>query len=355
MRSGSDDTIYRFQTDTQDRFWKASVVGNTLTISEGDTANPEAARIRTYKMPRGGLHLADEPIELANRGYHQIDPEEFDAAVRKLRGKRRLPDPKAGSAQTSREVRRARRPSAASRRPSYRFRKVRPAGPYAHALTGPTIHGLSFRTITRQSEAAPRATSGGRPILQEGQPWPACGYCNKRMSLYLQFDVEDRFQMSFPAGSHFLLFHCPDCRAIPTPIGPRVLAKWLRPDFPTAYRMILNPPGVREVIHELDSRLVQQRVTFKARKERITRDPDGAVVGLDVVKLGGVPHWRQPPHYPKCACGAPMGFVMQIPATKPVAWMRTRPNDLPFAGGMNAFLFACSALSSPYAGVIIPQ
>ena len=222
-------------------------------------------------------------------------------------------------------------------------------------MTGPVIHLPIFQPIGKHSAGSrPRNTSGGRPIMADGQPWPVCGYCEERMSLYLQFDVEDRFELAFPVGSHFLLFHCQDCDAVPLSPGRKLPAKWLRPDLRSSYRIIINPPGSHEVVHEPDPRVVEQKVIFTKRKERVKVSPDGPV-GVEEMKVGGLPHWKQPPNYLTCACGAPMGFVMQVPAASRVGWMHKRPNDLPFAGGTNPFLFACSIISSPYAAVIVPQ
>src|SRR2546421_4726108 len=55
-----------------------------------------------------------------------------------------------------------------------------------------------------------RASIGGYPILPIGESWPVCAEdgCNRRMALFLQFDVEDRFGLPFETGSTLGIFQC---------------------------------------------------------------------------------------------------------------------------------------------------
>ena len=172
-------------------------------------------------------------------------------------------------------------------------------------------------------------------------------------SLYLQFDIEDRFDLAFPAGSHVLVFHCPTCEAVPLGFW-RQGDEWLKPDYRALYRIIVNPPGAREFLHEIDPRIVEQRVTFAKRKERVTKNLDGPV-GVEEVKIGGLPHWVQPPDYPRCACGAAMGFLLQVPAMKNADWKQEQSDAMPWGGGLDTFVFACTRPCSPYAAVMVSQ
>ena len=191
--------------------------------------------------------------------------------------------------------------------------------------------------------------------MAAGQDWPICTYCDKPLGLYLQFDIEERHQLAFVSGSHLLVFHCPHTDHVPPTFpGRRIPKAWLDPDFRSSYRIILNPPGVREVVYEPDSMVREQRLGFVGGKEKISEGLDG-LVGQGDVKVGGVPCWEQPPFHPQCACGAPMGFIMQVPTDESPGWKSTRGSRLPFAGGLNAYVFACSVQSSPYATVLVAQ
>ncbi|HEY7375271.1 MAG TPA: hypothetical protein VIF57_24135, partial [Polyangia bacterium] len=116
----------------------------------------------------------------------------------------------------------------------------------------------------------------------------------------------------------------------------------------------LNPPGVGEAVHAADPTVKEQQLTFRTAKEKVRQGLDG-LVGQPKVKVGGIPDWVQPPFYPECACGAPMGFIMQVPTDESPGWMSSHGSPLPFAGGLSAYLFACTAQSSPYAAVMIAQ
>src|SRR5581483_6763664 len=151
------------------------------------------------------------------------------------------------------------------------------------------------RAPSAASSEVPRATSGGRAIMAEGQPWPICPYCEARLALYLQFDIEGRFGLAFEPGSHLLLFHCPLRDHVPLlPSAPEIPAAWIQPDFQASWRIILNPPGTREVVHEADPVVLEQRVAFTAAEEKVSQGLDGPI-GKNDVKVGGIPHWVQPP------------------------------------------------------------
>src|SRR5437762_3524818 len=53
-----------------------------------------------------------------------------------------------------------------------------------------------------------RTSIGGYPILPVGEPWPVCAEdrCHRRMALFLQLDVEDRFGVPFETGSTLSVF-----------------------------------------------------------------------------------------------------------------------------------------------------
>jgi hypothetical protein len=129
---------------------------------------------------------------------------------------------------------------------------------------------------------------------------------------------------------------------------------WLEAEAPSSYRIIVNPPTAREVAHPPDPIMREQHVTFSSAKETLGKGLNGSV-GKRKFKIGGIPHWIQPPTYPKCACGAPMGFVMQVPTTELPGWATVDNPTPPFAGGLDSFIFACVAQSHPYAAMMVVQ
>ena len=353
-------------------FWRAELGTDVLTITEGDMRSPKAAEVRTHRGETMALYkiMDEERLDRLNRGYDELSLDEFEAQLAKVaKAASSSKTPRTASKRGGAAAGLPGRPlvippksSAAAKSgtaalPAPIHVRPRHSGPYARSFTGPVIHRLKFGPAgkTATSRTA-RATSGGRPIMAEGQAWPLCAYCDQRLALYLQFDVEERFQLAFPAGSHILLFHCPDCRRAipPSPSGLTMPTEWLAPNLPSSYRIIVNPPKVREVVHEKDPRIKEQQVTFVTAAEKVTKNLDGPI-GREDVKVGGLPHWIQPPLYGQCACGAPLGFMMQVPALKTVGWMRKKPNDIPFAGGLSAFLFACTVMSNPFAAVLFAQ
>ena len=200
-----------------------------------------------------------------------------------------------------------------------------------------------------------RASSGGSPRLGAKQAWPSCGYCGESMSLYLQFDVPARFGLVFAPGSHFLLFNCARCDAIPeAPPRSRLPASWLKADRAQSYRAILNLPQTRERALPSDRSVREQSIVFEAVQDRLTEGLDGPVGRRDF-KVGGAPAWVQPPQYLRCACGAQMGFLLQVPSSTVPRWKSRSGASLPFCADLDAFVFACSAQCNPYATAIIAQ
>jgi hypothetical protein len=224
---------------------------------------------------------------------------------------------------------------------------------FARALTGDVIHFPKLGPPKKAGKDAPRATSGGRPILAEGQAWPVCDNCGERLCLYLQFDVEPAFKLAFAPGSHLLIFHCKSCgRSLDFPENGRVPPEWVSARFKSFYRIMMNPPGVKEAVQRADPIMVEQHVSFAKDKEKAKTIPGGQA-GVNEVKIGGLPRWTEHPQYPTCACGKPMGFVMQVPWDKAVGWKRRDRPGANFAGASTSFVFFCSVQSSPHAGLII--
>jgi len=359
-------TIMRLQRGRQDRYWRAELRGLTVTVISGDTGTPPGPPItKTYPTQYEALDAIDnDTLDKGRRGWSQITPEQLEELMRpETRPTVQEPTPAQREDGARLDAIRGDHPtSPVTRRPApaVAMPDVVREGPYAQTFTGPTVFALRFGPATTgatKDDDPPRATSGGRPILAEGQRWPVCGYCDGQppLSLYLQFDVEARFMLGIAPGSHVLLFHCTQCDTVPrNPRDLRLPESWLDEAHPSSYRVFVNPPTGREVAHPPDPIMNEQHVTFRAAKEKLTQTADG-FVGKRKVKIGGVPHWVQPPLFPTCACGKPMGFVFQVPSTEPSGWATWRDPSPAFAGGLDAFVFACTGPCHPLAAVMIVQ
>ena len=225
--------------------------------------------------------------------------------------------------------------------------------PYAAAHTGKVFHRLKLKGGKGKDDG--RATSGGKPILATGQAWPVCGTCKKPQGLLLQFDIAKELELCFKPGSHFLFFCCPTCDETPPVADGDLTKEFLDPDHPQTYRVIVNEPGASEVVEGADARmLLQSPIAFEASPEKLKKGLD-CPLGASGVKIGGAPHWTQPPSYKRCSCGAPLGFVLQVPEGGSAGWLSAdRKSVTPFLGN-DFYIFACSAQCDPYAAIAIPQ
>jgi predicted DNA-binding WGR domain protein len=239
--------------------------------------------------------------------------------------------------------------------PAWRRQLKHAADPYAAAGTTAVFHRIKLGG-TKGAQTKGRASSGGSPILAKGQSWPMCGTCKKQLSLYLQFDVEKRFGLAFKPGSHFLFFNCTTCDGLPPVARSNKLPdSFLNANGAQSCRVILNPPGVSEVVHPADPTMrAQSPIGFESHPETLTDSLD-CPVGEEGVKIGGAPSWTQPPRYKQCACGAPLGLVLQIPEGGGAGWKRKNGESLAPFYGNGYFIFACSAQCSPFAALIVVE
>jgi hypothetical protein len=261
-----------------------------------------------------------------------------------------------------------------------------------------------------------RDSFGGHPVLPADVDWPACT-CSRRMALFFQFDVREGFGLPPRPGSHLSVFMCPAHNSTPSQPGSPLPARyWELSDAARGYephgdeeeefrlwgasrswRAILHPPGTPERVHAREPNIVHHTRSFRRRRERFLIPPGrkegdffcaeklglrggsvlpaegpfagiGALVGEDIpatrgFKVGGQPIWRQWPDILRCACGAPMDFVCQVPEDYPFPRDAGAPEqpDSPsdetyvlFLGNA-AYLFACRARCSPFAVWVTTQ
>jgi hypothetical protein len=62
----------------------------------------------------------------------------------------------------------------------------------------------------RPAQRGDRNSVGGFPILAKHQAHPRCKICDAQMALFIQFDLNPEFNLSFLANSHSSAFMCPN-------------------------------------------------------------------------------------------------------------------------------------------------
>src|SRR5687768_11370170 len=127
------------------------------------------------------------------------------------------------------------------------------------------MNKINIKEIKDKSKVL-RDSIGGYPILAGEQEIPSCKICNKKMVLFFQLDLQERFNLPFKPGSHLSFFMC---REHDEPVW------WGKEPLPENYmesehyRLILNPPGKKEIIYELDTKLIYSEIQFKETKETV--------------------------------------------------------------------------------------
>jgi predicted DNA-binding WGR domain protein len=326
---------YEFIKGTSSKFWEIVLGGKAVTTIYGRIGSAGVSTTKLFAS-KGDAQVGYDKLvrEKVGKGYKLV-----------ATGGAKVPVPK---------------PTIVARKPTARpAGKVEREGPFADAFTGPVVHFVKL--APRKSGgtgAAPRATSGGRPIMAAGQAWPTCGRCHERLWFYLQFDVVPEMQLAFAAGSHLLLFNCGVCDGMAMTVPSKKLPKpWLSPDHPQTYRVILNPPAAREAVLPADHLVLEQQAQLTRGDEEVTpliEDLDRTPRGREGFKVGGIPARIQPWSPPRCACGAPLGFVFQVPLEKDPGWRSKARRQLMFFG-LDVFIYACTQQCSPYATLVIPD
>jgi hypothetical protein len=346
---------------TIQKFWKAELRDRIVLTTSGAMGASPSITAKTYRHKNAAeIAIRDELVTRGREGYYSVTASELSA----LRKAAKVPVAESAPSRTAAKAKankKTARPLAKKKtRRAVARANAKPAtarrDPVAapdEARAGAAMYVVRISSSRRDQQV--RATSGGRPILAKGQDLPVCALCNDRLSLYLQFDVEQRFALPFEAGSHFLLFNCASCDAIPVaPPRGRLPASWLDPSRRDSWRIILNRPRRAEQVERADAIVREQSVSFTTSKETLRHGLDGEVGSADF-KVGGVPHWVQPSRRVQCACGAAMGFLLQVPFGSAQGWRFRRGGQLPFCADLNAYVFACTAQCSPHATLLLAE
>ncbi|MBL7255435.1 hypothetical protein [Paractinoplanes lichenicola] len=202
-----------------------------------------------------------------------------------------------------------------------------------------------IHTVEIQPEppvAGDRNTIGGWPLLDAGEPWPAC-FCGRPMVFFFQLDVPQF------AGDHLLVFQCPahdDAAFGPAQLPDRYWDTAVDPYAGPFWRFLFRPYGVASP--DAEPQLEPRRLALRPADEEV--DEHGR--GRSGFKLGGVPSWAQEPESYRCSCGTDMVFLCQVPENFGFdMWpMRDKNGDqAQLFLGNEVYIFACPARCHPEA------
>lgn len=224
---------------------------------------------------------------------------------------------------------------------------------------------VTWESMTDPSEVI-RASLGGYPILPLGESWPVCAEpgCNRRLALFFQLDVEDRFGLPFAAGSTLSIFQClehddpfDDVDAMSPKPQERLPDKYWDQ---ASCAMFLAAPGEQQQLAEREPFVGYSRLIFTAEREPHARSVEA--LNFKNMKVGGFPFWIQKPKRWRCCCGAAMEFLCSVPEDlmfPRVVGSPRQPNgraDSYFLFlGLSTYVFACRARCHPRAVVAVRQ
>lgn len=235
----------------------------------------------------------------------------------------------------------------------------------------PAINKMMHQRVTWQPMTDPsaviRASIGGYPVLPPGEAWPVCAreQCNQRLTLFLQFDVEDRFGLPFERGSTLTIFQCIkhddpfDQLNLISPTKPYARLPDSYWDHPK-YAIFFTAPGEQQQLAEREPFLKYSRLVFNAEPEPNARSIEA--LNYKDIKIGGLPFWVQKPQRWSCSCGEKMEFLCSIPGDLQyprVDGSPRQPNgraDSYFLFlGLSTYVFICRARCHPRAVVAVMQ
>lgn len=128
---------------------------------------------------------------------------------------------------------------------------------------------------------------------------------------YLQLEVDERFALPLASGSRLVVFQCRDHGDVARIDEYFDLES--EQQLPGGYWDLLAPlnclrlfpPGTELASSDEEPLLQAAGIEFHAAE-----DADGR----QALKVGGTPSWAQgPPELRRCACGAPLIFLVQVP------------------------------------------
>jgi hypothetical protein len=212
-----------------------------------------------------------------------------------------------------------------------------------------------------------RSSVGGYPVVPAGEPWPLCSEdgCHRRMSLFLQFDVEDGMGLPFESGTTLSVFQCLkhddpfeelDTR-FPGAADDRLPEGYW---FHQNYAVWFAAPDRQRQLTEREPFVGYSRLLPVREAEPDPRSL--AAMNFHDIKIGGSPFWIQQPKVWRCSCGSEMEFLCSVPGD--LKFPRTQDSPRQSSGradshflflGLFAYVFACRARCNPRAVVVVRQ
>ena len=166
---------------------------------------------------------------------------------------------------------------------------------------------MKYKAIARsvKNSDAPRDSIASGAWVRHDMEAPKCITCGAAQQLFLQFDIDEKFGLSFEGGSHVVLFMCPDCNEIPSfdsyENGKLPDQFWSKTE---GHFFVANFKAKTSTkFMQLDSLLRSYALEF---------EDDSAKSKLEEIRIGGEPNWLQTPENFTCQCGAEMKFIAQI-------------------------------------------
>ncbi|MFI6520445.1 hypothetical protein ACIBF1_33180 [Spirillospora sp. NPDC050679] len=221
-----------------------------------------------------------------------------------------------------------------------------------------TREGLPAHTIeigTEPLDRPARNSVGGRPFLDDDQDWPEC-FCGERMSLFFQFDIPPDLEPF--GGDHLLVFQCRTHNDASEPHfadGRLVPRYWdaPQPPYPRPFWRVLLQRRAVLPLPEAEPSVCARPLALRPFMDI----PDEEGRGVEGFKAGGAPSWAQDPEHHRCACGADLVYLCQVPEDMEFAAYPGQPEQPDhFSGdtyvlflGNEVYLLACPAHCDPAA------
>ncbi|WP_244210920.1 hypothetical protein [Amycolatopsis kentuckyensis] len=185
-----------------------------------------------------------------------------------------------------------------------------------------------------------RDTIGGHPILPASESWPACPSDNEAVGIEgIRDQLPERYWDVPPV--------------------------WGDPG--RFWRILLHRDGT-EPADDVEQHLRPYRLSLRPGTEEVTAwqpdyDPVERRVGRSEFKIGGVPSWAQDPESYRCACGAEMVYLCQVPIDMDFEKQANQPEqpDSCSSGyyglflGNEVYILACPAHCHPAAAWPVTQ
>jgi len=212
-----------------------------------------------------------------------------------------------------------------------------------------------------------RSSIGGYPILPVGESWPVCAepQCNRRLALFLQFDVDSGFNLPFESGSTLSVFHCLEHDDPFEPLDtkfPEEPHNRLPENYWTHsnYAIFFSSPGKQQQLAEREPFVKYSKLVFHSEAEP---DPNSvAALNYKNIKIGGSPFWVQDPKLWNCSCGSAMEFLCSMPPNLQYPRVEGSPkqpngyaNSYFLFLALSTYVFACTARCHPRAVVAVRQ